>query len=226
MSCWFNPPANEFGNSVNGNVSTITYGPLIPSSKFCITCNGSRSNSYHNNCYTENNQKYCSIANCITANASNALVSCTLTAYPYETTTTSLTEETTESSNIINPIESRIEWRPLVKSNYYIIYTTQNKKKSTIYMASSTECKQTATIPILPDIPAYILVVGCNVDPVKDPNQAVNDKYKMEYKIHVSDPYTYVYENKTILRRRDKETPHSVIYEGSVIEGVCSRIKK
>ena len=140
------------------------------------------------------------------------------------TPTTSLIEKTTETSNIINPIEVSIEWRPLVKSNYYIIYTTQNKKTSTIYMTSSTECKQTAVISILPDIPAYIWIVGNNVDPVKDPNQAVNDDYFMECKIHVSDPYTYVYESKTILRRRDKESPHSVIYEGSVIEGVCTVI--
>ena len=119
-------------------------------------------------------------------------------------------------------IQCRFEWFPLVTSKYYRINVKQNKKSTKYTIESSSECKQFVDINVLPVLPANILVVGYDVDPNITPKHKPIDKYATMFTITSSDPYTYVYENKSTTRRKDKEINGSVVFEASVIEGVCS----
>ena len=128
------------------------------------------------------------------------------------------------SQPISDLVPTLIEWNIVVipASNYYQINVTQNESIQTQIIKSTNQCKETANVSVLPDVPADIWVGGYTLDPSTHPELEPNDIYTTTYTVYVDDPVTLHYENKTFGRRKDKEDGGDFIYEAKVLEGVCS----
>ena len=213
-NCTHKNSSSQITLAVNGTISTSFFG--VQRCNSTGTCGGYHCNggSYHNG-HLPTSKLVCD----------NHAVVFAVYGYPYSSNQSPLKKNNDKDTNTQQEqqeIQCRFEWYPLVTSNYYRINIKQNKKSKNYTVQSSSECKQFVDINVLPDIPASIIVFGFDFDPNITPNHKPIDKYTTTFTITSSDPYTYVYENKSTTRRKDKEINGSVVFEASVIEGVCS----
>ena len=201
--CWF----KKSGTSWNGTVNIYNSCTALCDNKaqtIRVSTNWDLGCYPSNKCHTR-----CSVI---------PITSATISGYPSNFHVKSnLDKQNSTNSQLM---ETKIEWHPLVISNFYKITVSQNNIITKHVVKGSSECKQLAVIFVLPEIPAYILVVGCNEDPIKVPQQVVNDKYNVKYTVKVDDINTYSYQNLGTRRKIDKEINGSVIYEALLIEGL------
>ena len=223
--CWFtnfngNYNVNVPGYLISGN------GPLT--SSICTSCNqGNRAYNYTcQNCTYF--QKSCLGTYPCGASVSDSVCPPIVIGFQSQSCALYSQHNTTNSQykNTLSPdILTTVEWRPLVVSNYYRINVTQNDKKKSYIIESSNLCKQVANVDVLPDIHAFVQICGFTENPT-DPSVGrgkVNDVYTVRYTLKIDDENTCSYENLSTVRRRDKETKGSVVYETELIEGVSSR---
>ena len=221
--CWFTSESVKVGGFIHSG-----HGPVT--SSICYGCNGGIRYNYTCHGCTDFS------TGCYIPNQCGTPDHPTGACPPPSTTTTnscaayskhnkknklnSLNKELTDTLNNPN-ILTTVEWYPFVISNYYKITVFQNNKRKQYIIESSNLCKQVVDIDVLPDIPAFIQIYGFTENPSTSKCK-VNDVYTVKYTFKIDDENTCSYENLSTVRRSDKETEGSVVYETVLIEGVSS----